>query len=137
MVTPRSMPTSRPALDAASVPLVTERLYYDDPLLLEFHAYVKGQSNLGGKPSVILDRTAFFPEGGGQMADRGRLAGLEVQDVQVGDDGALHHVVAGERPAVGTEVVGQIDFARRRVHMALHTGQHILSRALLDVAQAE
>jgi alanyl-tRNA synthetase len=71
------------------------------------------------------------------MADRGRLGALEVLDVQVDADGALHHVVAGDLPAVGSEVVGHIDGARRRVHMALHTGQHMLSRALLDIARAE
>jgi alanyl-tRNA synthetase len=132
------MPPSRPASAPLSGPASsTERLYYDDPLLVEFRAYVKAQSELEGKRTIILDRTAFFPEGGGQMADRGKLAGLEVQDVQVGTDGALHHVVNGEPPPVGTEVTGQVDLPRRRVHMALHTGQHILSRALLDVAQAE
>ena len=122
---------------AGAGPAGTERLYYDAPLLVEFRGYVKGLSELDGKPSIILDRTAFFPEGGGQMADRGTLAGLEVQDVQVGTDGALHHIVAGELPSLGAEVSGRVDFPRRRVHMALHTGQHILSRALLEIAQAE
>jgi alanyl-tRNA synthetase len=104
---------------------------------VEFRARISALSELDGKPSIILDRTAFFPEGGGQMADRGRLADLEVLDVQVGSDGALHHVVRGERPPVGAEVAGEVEVARRRVHMALHTGQHILSRALLDIARAE
>jgi alanyl-tRNA synthetase len=119
---------------------VTERLYYDDPLLVEFRASITAQSELDGKASLILDRSAFFPEGGGQMADRGTLAGLPIQDVQVGSDGALHHVVEGELPpsvGVGAEVMGLVDLPRRRVHMSLHTGQHILSRALLDIAQAE
>jgi alanyl-tRNA synthetase len=117
--------------------MTTERLYYDDPLLVEFRARVKARSDLDGKVSVLLDRTAFYPESGGQMADRGKLNGVEVLDVQVTADGALHHVVGGEPPNVGQEVVGLVDAARRRVHMALHTGQHILSRALLDIAQAE
>ena len=115
----------------------TERLYYDDPLLVEFRGRVKERSELDGKPSVLLDRTAFYPESGGQMADRGKLNGIDVLDVQLDPGGALHHVLASEPPAVGVEVVGQVDAARRRVHMALHTGQHILSRALLDIAQAE
>jgi alanyl-tRNA synthetase len=115
----------------------TNRLYYADPLLLEFRARVTARGELGGKTSVLLDQTAFYPESGGQMADRGLLFGLEVLDVQADDDGAVHHVLAGDAPPIGTEVTGQIDPVRRRVHMALHTGQHILSRALLDVAQAE
>jgi alanyl-tRNA synthetase len=115
----------------------TERLYYDDPLLVEFRGRVTAHSEFGGVVSVLLDRTAFYPESGGQMADRGKLNGIEVVDVQVSPDGALHHVLAGTPPAVGSEVVGQIDAPRRRVHMSLHTGQHMLSRALLDIAEAE
>jgi alanyl-tRNA synthetase len=126
------MPT-RPA----SGELATERLYYDDPLLVDFRARVIAVSELEGRPSVLLDRTAFYPESGGQMADRGRLGDAPVIDVQVDGAGVLHHVLAGEPPAVGAEIAGQVDAPRRRVHMALHTGQHMLSRALLDIAKAE
>src|SRR5262245_35936656 len=115
----------------------SERLYYDDPLLSSFDARVVAHAELGGRPSVLLDRTAFYPESGGQMADRGQLAGAEVVDVQLDDLGELHHVLDGERPAIGALVTGSIDRKRRRVHMALHTGQHILSRALLEVAGAQ
>jgi len=127
------MPASRPSPGA----FATERLYYDDPLLVEFRARVTAHAALDGKISVLLDRTAFYPESGGQMADRGQMGEVSVVDVQVGADGALHHVVEGDPPEVGAEIVGKVDAVRRRVHMALHTGQHILSRALLDIAQAE
>jgi alanyl-tRNA synthetase len=127
------MAVSRPAPGAFE----TERLYYDDPLLVEFRGHVEARSELDGRASILLDRTAFYPESGGQMADRGKLNEIEVVDVQVAADGALHHVLGGEPPDVGAEVVGQIDAKRRRVHMALHTGQHILSRALLDIGRAE
>jgi alanyl-tRNA synthetase len=80
---------------------------------------------------VLLDRSAFYPESGGQMADRGDIDGNAVIDVQI-DEGRILHFVDGAAPAVGDSVTGTIDGARRRVHMALHTGQHILSRALLD-----
>lgn len=110
------------------------RLYYDDPLLTRFDAQVVALAARG----VVLDRSAFYPESGGQMGDRGSLevAGSQhaVDDVQL-VDGAVVHVVAADI-AVGTRLVGHVDRARRRVHMALHTGQHILSRALSDVAQA-
>jgi alanyl-tRNA synthetase len=115
----------------------TVRLYHEDSLLLGFRARVTGHGSFGGAPSVLLDRTAFYPEAGGQMADRGMLAGLDVRDVQEDDEGRIHHVLAGPLPEVGTEVEGSIDRARRRVHMALHTSQHMLSRALLDVAGGE
>jgi Ser-tRNA(Ala) deacylase AlaX len=55
------MPASRPF--SGTIP--TERLYYDDPLLVEFRAHVKARSELGGKVSVLLDRTAFYPESAG------------------------------------------------------------------------
>ena len=113
------------------------RLYYQDPLLLAFDARVTAHGMHGGRPSIVLDRTAFYPESGGQMADRGVLGGLTVVDVQEDEQGVVHHLVEGERPAVGAEVRGEIDRTRRRLHMALHTGQHMLSRALLDVARGE
>jgi alanyl-tRNA synthetase len=116
----------------------TERLYHQDPRLLTFDARVVAHAAWNGAPSVLLDRSAFYPESGGQMADRGTLAGHPVADVQVDDDGAVHHVLAGGAlPAVGETVAGSVDAARRRVHMALHTGQHMLSRALADVGAGD
>jgi len=115
----------------------TTRLHYDDPWLLGFDATVVAHGVFGGKPSVLLDRTAFYPESGGQMADRGVLAGQPVTDVQVDDEGAVFHAVDGPLPPVGAVVTGSIDRARRRLFMALHTGQHMLSRALVDVAGLE
>ena len=115
----------------------TVRLYYDDPLLLDFTATVVGHGVLDNTPSVLLDRTAFYPESGGQMADRGRLGGAAIADVQVDDDGQVHHVLEGGALLdVGTSAAGVVDRGRRRVHMALHTGQHMLSRALTDIAFA-
>ncbi len=117
----------------------TPRLYYDDPTLAEFDARVIGAGEWKGATSVILDRTAFYPESGGQMADRGALGGVDVVDVQVDDAGVVHHVLAAGAapPAPGAELRGAIDRARRRVHQSLHTGQHMLSRALYDVARGE
>lgn len=122
---------------------MTPRLYFDDPFLHAFDAHVIAHGTFGGWPSVILDRTALYPEAGGQMADRGslRFGDLEapVIDVQVDDAGVVHHKLdlgAGALPAPGTSVSGRVDAKRRRVHMALHTGQHMLSRALLDEAAA-
>jgi alanyl-tRNA synthetase len=118
----------------------TERLYYSDPFLHRFTGRVVAHGTWNGATSVVLDRTAFYPEAGGQMADRGLLGGLAVKDVQVDDAGLVHHVLQLAEgtglPDVGAELAGEIDRARRRVHMALHTGQHMLSRALVDVANA-
>ncbi|NUO52972.1 MAG: alanyl-tRNA editing protein [Polyangiaceae bacterium] len=119
----------------------TTRLYFDDPLLSRFEARVIAHAKLGDWTSLVLDKTALYPEAGGQMADRGKIrwSGGEaaVVDVQVDDDGVVHHRLGGaELPPVGAELAGEIDMSRRRVHMALHTGQHMLSRGLLDEASA-
>jgi len=115
----------------------TARLYYDDSLLLAFGARVVGHATWQGRPSVVLDRTAFYPESGGQMGDRGSLEGRPVLDVQVDDAEIVHHLLDGPLPEVGSEVKGEIDLVRRRLYMALHTGQHMLSRALCDRAEAD
>jgi alanyl-tRNA synthetase len=117
----------------------TPRLYFEDPLLTVFSARVTAHSSHAGRPSLLLDRTAFYPEAGGQMSDRGLLAGAPIADVQVDDADLVHHVLVegATLPEIGMEVSGAIDRARRRVHMALHTGQHMLSRALLDEAGGE
>ena len=115
----------------------TVRLDHDDPWLLDFTATVVGHGVLGGAPSVLLDRSAFYPESGGQMADRGLLGGAAIADVQIDDEGQVHHVLEGGALLdLGASVQGGIDRGRRRAHMALHTGQHMLSRALTDLAFA-
>lgn len=114
----------------------TKRLYLDDPWLDRFTATVLALRSDAGRVLVELDQSAFYPESGGQMADRGTMAGRAVQDVQVGQDGVIVHQLAGDPPAVGEQVVCELDLARRREHMALHTGQHMLSQALLRVAGA-
>ncbi|MCA9593002.1 MAG: alanyl-tRNA editing protein [Myxococcales bacterium] len=116
--------------------MATARLYFEDPWLVEFEAYVVAHHAIDGDTWLELDRSAFYPEGGGQLPDRGHIGDAEVADVQVRGDVVLHRA-SGALPEVGTRVLGRLDRARRRVHMALHTGQHVLSRALLEVAQAE
>jgi alanyl-tRNA synthetase len=115
----------------------TARLHHADSWLTSFDATVVAHSTVGKQASVVLDQTAFFAEGGGQLFDLGTLGGQCITNVQVDDAGVVHHVVEGVLPAVGSAVHGEIDRVRRRLHMAQHTAQHMLSRALLDVVQAE
>ncbi|HEX3763335.1 MAG TPA: alanyl-tRNA editing protein [Kofleriaceae bacterium] len=117
---------------------MTHRLYHDDAYLQRFDAEVVAHATHKSRPAIVLDRTAFYPEAGGQLGDRGRLGGLAVVDTQETDDGTIVHLIEGESapPAVGTRVTGELDWARRRQHMAQHTAQHLLSGALLDRAQA-
>lgn len=119
---------------------MTHRLYHDDAYLRRFDAEVIAITTYRSHPAIVLDRTTFYPEAGGQLGDRGRLGELAVVDTQETDDGTIVHVIEGEikgePPAVGSRVTGEIDWLRRRQHMAQHTAQHLLSGALLDRAQA-
>lgn len=114
----------------------TRRLYHDDAMLRHFDATVLAHATHKDRPAVVLDATAFYPEAGGQLGDRGTLGGITVIDTQELDDGTILHVVEGALPAVGEHLTGELDWARRRQHMAQHTAQHLLSGALLDRAQA-
>ena len=119
----------------------TERLFYQDAYLREFAARVVGRTIFGGQTAVALDRTAFYPTGGGQPADTGALAvagdparAAAVVDV-VADDGVIWHVVDGALPA--DDVVGAVNWDRRFDHMQQHTGQHVLSQAFIQTHDAE
>jgi alanyl-tRNA synthetase len=104
----------------------TDRLYYTDAYLKEFTACVLRTDSDPRGVRVYLDRTAFYPESGGQPSDRGTLAGLTVMDI-VDDEGEVAHILA-EAP-VDETVPGNIDWGRRFDHMQQHTGQHVLSAA--------
>jgi len=111
---------------------MTKHLYYQDSYLTEFTANVLEQSLSGGKPAVVLDQTAFYPDSGGQPCDTGFLNGARVVAVEEDAAGNILHILESA-PASG-EVRGRIDWARRFDHMQQHTGQHILSQAFLQVA---
>lgn len=111
----------------------TVLLYRDDPYLLEFDARVVERRELRGRPAVVLDRTAFYAESGGQPWDTGRLGTARVLEVQH-DGGRVVHVL-DQQPA-GDEVHGVVDGARRRDHLQQHHGQHLLSRAFVDTCGA-
>ncbi len=78
---------------------------------------------------ILLDRTAFYAEGGGQPSDIGLLTwdGGEARVKHVSKKGAVKHVVDGPLPPAGARVHGEIDWALRHQHMRMHTSQHILS----------
>lgn len=115
----------------------TERLYYLDSRLLEFDARVLGLSELDdGQIAITLDRTAFYPTGGGQPTDTGTLGGARVVDCIDAEDEGVLHVVQGPAPEVGHTVHGKIDKLRRLDHLQQHTGQHILSAAFVQLFDA-
>ena len=116
---------------------VTERLYYSDSHLIEFEARVVDVTDrVSGWTAVVLDRTAFYPTGGGQPSDTGTLNGARVVEcIDDGDKGVLH-VVQGAAPSRNDIVRGRIDWLRRLDHMQQHTGQHILSQAFVTLFNA-
>lgn len=109
---------------------MTLRLYYDDPYQTRFSAYVVESFWFDGRPAVILDRSAFYPTGGGQPHDTGQIHGIQVVDVAAREDGAVVHVLAAPL-ARGQSVEGKVDWSRRFDLMQQHTGQHILSAAFV------
>lgn len=115
----------------------TERLYYRDSRLLEFDARVIGLSELDdGQIAVTLDRTAFYPTGGGQPTDTGTLGDARVVDCIDAEDEGILHVIQGPAPEVGNTIHGKIDKLRRLDHLQQHTGQHILSAAFVKLFDA-
>jgi len=110
---------------------MTERLYLADPYLTRFQARVLRTFPVNKQLAVVLDRSAFYPEGGGQPGDRGTLGGVRVVDTQE-RDGEMIHLVDVPR-WTQDEVEGVVDWARRFDHMQQHHGQHLLSAAFLRV----
>ena len=115
----------------------TERLYYSDSHVIEFEARVLDKTErVSGWTAVTLDRTAFYPTGGGQPSDTGTLDGNQVLECIDDEESGILHVIQGRAPEVGATVKGRIDWARRLDHIQQHTGQHILSQALVTLFNA-
>ena len=110
--------------------MVTQKLYYSDAYLKEFEATVLNCEPAKKDWIVTLDRTAFYPEGGGQPADHGTLNGVAVTDVHEKDGVVLHTCSAPLE--VGSQVHGVIDWERRFDHMQQHSGEHIVSGMLCE-----
>ncbi len=120
---------------------MTHKLYWDDSHLSQFRARVidpGSRLDSAGRRIVVLDQTAFYPLGGGQPADRGKIGQFDVTDVQLADDGTIQHFVSGDASfSEGEEVLGVIDQQHRRQVTQQHTGQHILSQAFFQLFGAE
>lgn len=106
----------------------TEKLYYADPFLKTFTATVLTCEASKGGFAVTLDRTAFYPEGGGQPADHGILGGARVIDVH--ERGGVIFHTCDQAVEIGSTVTGTLDWTRRFDHMQQHSGEHIISGIL-------
>jgi alanyl-tRNA synthetase len=118
--------------------MAAQRLYEDDPSGDSFTAHVVAL----GKEGVMLDRTLFHPQGGGQPGDTGTLIWKDgettIVDAQESDDDILHVIGPDATPPPeGEEVTGRIDMVRRRAFMRAHTGEHVLFRAIDKVTNGE
>lgn len=115
----------------------TERLYYNDSHLIEFEARVLDVTErVSGWTAIVLNRTAFYPTGGGQPSDTGTLNGARVVECIDDGDNGVFHVLQGPTPERGAVVKGRVDWPRRLDHIQQHTGQHILSQALVTLFNA-
>ncbi len=103
----------------------TERLYYSDSYIKEFKALVISCEKIEKGFKVVLDKTAFFPEGGGQKADTGFIGDAVVSDVQEADD-IIYHYVDKELEA-SIEYTCKLDWEQRFLRMQSHSGEHIVS----------
>lgn len=105
--------------------MFTKRLYDENSYIREFDARVLSCEEGKNGYEVVLDETAFFPEGGGQPADQGFLNDVRVTDVRDKKDYVLHICSQSLKP--GSLVHGRIDWERRFLHMQQHSGEHIFS----------
>jgi alanyl-tRNA synthetase len=119
---------ARPKKDA------TRRLYFEDAYQKEFEAVVVEKLEYEGKPAAVLDQTCFYPESGGQPADRGTMDGVNV--IHVLEDGEkIIHIL--DKVLAAPRIRGAIDWQRRFDHMQQHSGQHILSQCFVELMDGE
>ncbi len=107
---------------------MTLRVYLEDPFLAELEAEVVKADAQDGRPYAVLSETIFYPEGGGQPADRGHLGSAKVLDVQT-RDGEIRHFL--DKPVEPGPVRLEIEWRRRWDHMQQHTAQHLLTAVAL------
>ena len=119
---------------------MTDLLYMDsigDCYIKDFEAKVVKVEDDDEKV-VVLDRTSFYPLGGGQPNDIGTLKwkGGQCKVINVVKKNKVKHVIEGDLPEVGQEVIGELDWEMRYAHMRMHTAQHLLSAVIWEKYKA-
>lgn len=106
----------------------SKALYYTIPYARTFSSHLVGVVDYQGRPAAILEKTLFYPEGGGQPGDRGWLEEHAVLDTVRREDGAILHILES-RPAwtAGDTIALKLDWEHRYTYMRMHTAQHIIS----------
>ena len=108
---------------------MTEKLYYEDGYLKSVDAEVIGVKKNG----IILDKTIFYPEGGGQPGDTGYFGTYEITDTIKDDDGTPLHIIKGDLPSVGDKAVLTLSWNHRYQYMTEHSAQHLVSALLHSI----
>jgi alanyl-tRNA synthetase len=114
---------------------MTKKLYLDNPYLRTCSAKVIEQTQVDAKPGIILNQTVFYPTSGGQPHDTGTMNTVDVIAVLEDNNRDIIHLL--EKPLEGSQVECEINWERRFDHMQQHSGQHILSQALLQICDAD
>ena len=110
---------------------MTEKIYYRDPYARKINARVLDHRQKEGEHWLLLDQTLFYPGGGGQLPDKGRISGKPLEEIREKDGQIWHKVaLAKEDAAVGSTVALELDWAYRYYQMQQHSGQHLLSAVL-------
>ncbi|MFB0565841.1 MAG: alanyl-tRNA editing protein [Candidatus Aminicenantaceae bacterium] len=112
----------------------TKRLYFENPYQVEFEAEVIERKMYEGKPALILDQSCFYPESGGQPADRGAINGVKIAGVFEEEDKIIHLL---EENISGKKIEGKIDWNFRFDYMQQHSGQHVLSQSFYELLSGE
>ncbi len=107
---------------------MTDKLYYEDGYLSSVIARVVDVRKSG----IILDRTVFYPEGGGQPGDRGSFGPYRIVDTVKDEDGNPLHIIEGDKPPVGFEAELSLDWEHRLFYMTEHSAQHLVSALLFS-----
>ena len=106
---------------------MTEKLYYQEPFLYTFEAEIVDITVYHGKPALVLDRTAFFPEGGGQPGDEGCIDDVSVFDTRIENDIIYHIAERTEGFTAGQRVRCEVNGKKRFARMQAHSGEHVVS----------
>jgi len=113
---------------------MTQLLYLEDSYLKEIKAKVVNEKEIEGKRAVVLDKTIFYPTGGGQPNDTGKLVvdgkEIEVYDVRKIDNEVFHFINSNES-LISKEVTCKIDWEKRYMHMRLHSALHLIDGVIV------
>ena len=114
---------------------MTEKLYSENSYIKSFEACILRCKPFGDNFGIVLDKTAFFPESGGQYADKGKINGSEVLDVRI-EKGEIYHILS-EKLEIGAKITGEIDFETRFKRMQNHSGEHLICGVLHNLFEAQ